>query len=249
MKPAEIIVVDNNCTDHTRLIAEEMGAVIVEEKKQSLSAARNAGIRACRYEWIALLDADDLWKKKKTEYQWQAIQQRPEARIISCDFTFLSVASGIKFNMKKRRNKRAAIAVGKDCFYFPKLNAATLDNLGFLPSSTIIHREVFSGVGFFDETISHTEDIEFFMRAVSRYPLTYVHKRLVYYCRHDRNMTNQMKEMDESLRLITEKMVRNPDNYAEGAGQYYLPMVKNQFVARAKALSLKRKLSSSTKLS
>jgi glycosyltransferase involved in cell wall biosynthesis len=244
MKPAEIIVVDNNCTDRTRQIAEEMGAIIIEEKKQGLSAARNAGIKACRYEWIALLDADDLWKKKKTEYQWQAIQQCPEARIISCDFTFLGIASEIKFNIKKRRNKRAAIVVGKDYLYFPKLNAATLDNLGFLPSSTIIHREVFSGVGFFDETISHQEDVEFFMRAVSRYPLAYVHKRLVYYCRHDKNMTSDIKEMEESLRLITEKMVRNPDNYAEGAGQFYLTMVKNQFVARARALSLKRKLSS-----
>ena len=233
---------DNNCTDATRRIAEEMGAFIVEEKKQNLSAARNAAIKACRHEWIALLDADDVWKKRKIEYQWQAIQFSPAARIILCDFTFLNTASGLKYDMKRRRKRRSGTAAGKHFSYFPKITAPLLEHYGFLPSSSVIHREVFSGVGFFDETISFQEDVEFFMRAAAHYPLTVVHKRLVHYCRHDKNMTSDIKGMEDTLRLITERMLRFPDNYAEGAGRFYLERLKGLFVGRARAIAQQQKI-------
>src|SRR5205085_2234199 len=148
-------------------------------------------------------------------------------------FTFFNTTTKIKFDVKRRRKARAGANVGKHSTYFPKIDAALLDHYGYLPSSAVIHRDVFAHVGFFDETIDYSEDVEFFMRAASRCPLTIVHKRLVYYCRHGENMTNNSKEMEEFLRLITEKMVRCPDNYAEGAGQFYLDRLKKLFVGKA----------------
>ena len=82
----EIIVVDNNCTDATAAIAREMGATIIKETKQNIAASRNAGIRASRNDWIALLDHDDLWAADKIKYQWEAAKLYPEARIIGCRF-------------------------------------------------------------------------------------------------------------------------------------------------------------------
>lgn len=133
----EIIVVDNNCTDQTRKLAENAGAVIVEEKKQYLSAARNKGILACRNEWIALLDADDLWEKNKIEYQWKAVQNCPDAGIITTDFVFLKHASRFEVVIKRKKNKisriKNKIVVNKHCSRFSKIDAKTLDHYGFLP--------------------------------------------------------------------------------------------------------------------
>lgn len=62
----EIIAVDNNSTDDTagvlaRIARTEPRLRIIAERLQGLSAARNAGIRAARGMYIALLDGDDLF--------------------------------------------------------------------------------------------------------------------------------------------------------------------------------------------
>ena len=56
--PDEIIVVDNNCTDHTIDIAEKFNVRIVREKKQGMTYARNAGFDNAKFEIIARTDAD-----------------------------------------------------------------------------------------------------------------------------------------------------------------------------------------------
>lgn len=57
-KADEIIIIDNNSTDDTAKIARSYGAHIVEEKKQGMIFARNAGFNRAKYEVIARTDAD-----------------------------------------------------------------------------------------------------------------------------------------------------------------------------------------------
>jgi glycosyltransferase involved in cell wall biosynthesis len=59
-KPDEIIVVDNNCTDKTIEIAREYGAKIINEKKQGMIYARNAGFNTAKSEILAKTDADAI---------------------------------------------------------------------------------------------------------------------------------------------------------------------------------------------
>lgn len=59
----EIIVVDNNSTDHTREIVEGFSAFpvrYVKEKRPGASQARNAGFRRATKEGVAFLDDDSL---------------------------------------------------------------------------------------------------------------------------------------------------------------------------------------------
>lgn len=59
VKPDEVIVVNNNCTDSTLSIVGNYPFVrVVNEKKQGMIAARNAGFNAAQYEIIARCDAD-----------------------------------------------------------------------------------------------------------------------------------------------------------------------------------------------
>lgn len=74
------------------------------------------------------------------------------------------------------------------------------------------------------------------MRAASRYPIAVVHKPLVRYRQHGENMTTNLDRMELSLKLLTERMLRLPDNYAPGAGQFYLERLKGLFVETAAAL-------------
>ncbi len=56
----ELIVVDNNSTDKTALIAKEYGADVVFEAINQISRARNAGAGLARGEYLIFLDADTL---------------------------------------------------------------------------------------------------------------------------------------------------------------------------------------------
>jgi len=71
IKPAEIIVVDNNCTDRSIAIAMQYQTKIIKEKKQGMIYARNAGFNAAKYEIIARCDADTIlpqdWIKRIKE--------------------------------------------------------------------------------------------------------------------------------------------------------------------------------------
>jgi len=72
VKPDEVIVVDNNCTDKTIEIAEEFSFVrILNERKQGLIAARNTGLHAAKGEILGRIDADAVldrnWVKNVIE--------------------------------------------------------------------------------------------------------------------------------------------------------------------------------------
>ena len=55
---SELIVCDNNSTDHTAAIAREAGARVVFEPVNQISRARNRGAAAAGGDWIFFLDAD-----------------------------------------------------------------------------------------------------------------------------------------------------------------------------------------------
>jgi glycosyltransferase involved in cell wall biosynthesis len=57
-QPFEIIVVDDASTDATPEIAEQAGARVVSIHRRQIAAARNAGTRAARGEYLFFVDAD-----------------------------------------------------------------------------------------------------------------------------------------------------------------------------------------------
>lgn len=58
--PSEIIVVDNDSSDSTRLIAESLGARIVRESKRNISRVRNSGAKSSSGNLLIFVDADTL---------------------------------------------------------------------------------------------------------------------------------------------------------------------------------------------
>ena len=54
----EIIVCDNNSTDRTSALAEELGCRVVFEKENHISRARNRGANVAGAAWLLFIDAD-----------------------------------------------------------------------------------------------------------------------------------------------------------------------------------------------
>src|SRR5439155_4413373 len=75
----EVIVVDDGSTDETsrivqRLAASDSRVRLIRQQNRGVAAARNAGIAAASGEFIAPLDADDLWDSTKIERQVRRLQ-------------------------------------------------------------------------------------------------------------------------------------------------------------------------------
>ena len=68
-QPKQIIVVDDGSTDNTQefLRLKYPSITYIKQNQKGVSAARNSGIRAANYDWIAFLDSDDVWMPRKLE--------------------------------------------------------------------------------------------------------------------------------------------------------------------------------------
>jgi glycosyltransferase involved in cell wall biosynthesis len=74
--PAEVIVVDDGSQDESAAVAVAFGPPVrvVRQENQGECAARNRGIDEARGDWIAFLDADDVWEPRKLELQLRALE-------------------------------------------------------------------------------------------------------------------------------------------------------------------------------
>lgn len=80
----ELIVVDDGSTDDTvGALAgiEDSRLVILRQPQRGPSAARNFAIAHSCGEYVAPIDADDIWLPRKLELQMEAIQSRAGASV------------------------------------------------------------------------------------------------------------------------------------------------------------------------
>lgn len=88
----ELIVVDDRSTDKTaeqirRLAAEDMRIIpVYSETNHGAAESRNIALRQCRGEFVALLDADDVWHPQKLERELE------RARKTDADLVYSSYA-------------------------------------------------------------------------------------------------------------------------------------------------------------
>lgn len=85
--PLELIVVDDCSTDGISATLKTFGdriTVISHRANRGIAAGRNSGIRIARGSFIALADADDIWKPNKLARQMEMFDTHPDLDIVHC---------------------------------------------------------------------------------------------------------------------------------------------------------------------
>ena len=159
VKDLEIIVVDDGSKDKTIEVAESIKdsrVKVLSQPNGGAAAARNTGIKAATGEYVAFLDADDLWMPHKLERQLE---------IFASEKDVAAVQSGVYYVTDKLEVLNiAACLKSKD----PLLDTLFFQNLPGLMSTLIVERSAFDKIGLLDTKLVILEDWELAIR-LSRY--------------------------------------------------------------------------------
>lgn len=169
----EVIVVDDGSTDDTTTVVANFGERVrcIQKLNEGTASARNVGIRAARGEYIAFVDADDLWAKEKLRLQMNFLIRTGLAWVYSDALAFDDESRKSLFRFGKMFRQYAGDV----------LEALFLND--FIPSPTpIIRRSVFEHVGYFNSTCSKfDEDWKMWLNIAARYPIGLISRPLAYY--------------------------------------------------------------------
>ncbi len=197
----EIIVINDGSTDRTLELlssVEDPRLQIFSYSNGGLPTARNRGISHARSEFIALLDADDLWTPDKLELQLAALQQHPEAGV-AYSWTYFMEEQGESLSFHPcepiffEGNVYANLLVG-DFIY----NG----------SNTLIRSQAIESTGEFDPTLKSCEDWDYWLRLAASWSFVVVPKHQVFYRRSSGAMSSKVEVMKEASLITLEKAYR-----------------------------------------
>jgi len=166
----EIVIVDDCSTDNSRAVAERFAGnvrIISHETNKGLSAARNTGIANANADYVAFLDADDVWKPFFLEKMHDLIGRFPQAGIFAAAYEELHPG-----NVTLETHKNLALAAGEMAL-IENFFAADIGQPIFCYSAAVVGKTVFETVGGFDPKINFGEDTDFNIRANLRFRLAY----------------------------------------------------------------------------
>lgn len=155
----EILVVDDGSTDDTAAAVRAVNdprVRLLAQPNAGAAAARNAGIASAIGEWVAFLDADDLWLPNKLELQLSRMRAVPACM---ASLTGAYFVDGELRLLKVRR-----CAPTKQLL----LRFLRFQNLPAVASSWVVKRDLFDRIGGFDTKLAMIEDWDLSIR-LARY--------------------------------------------------------------------------------
>lgn len=186
----EIVAVDDGSSDNSVEILLGYGnrVRLVQQPNSGPAVARNRGVAEASGEWIAFLDADDLWEPRKIEIQLKALN--------GCNWSYTDSVFMGGANDGKR-----------DSELNEKLSGDVLDELiccNFIgTSSVLVRRDIFMEMNGFDPTLRSIQDWDLWMRIASQNPIAYINEPLVRYRVHATSTSRSTrKTLPNHLRVI-----------------------------------------------
>ena len=215
----ELIVVDDGSKDGTPEAAEKFDSrvKVLRQNNSGPAAARNRGIAAASGDFIAFLDADDIWLPGKLALQVQYLQAHPDVGVVFGGFLRWYPQTGGSFtSAPKPENLDSPLKLS------PKhsgwiYTTLLLDNVIHIITA-MVRRSVIETVGSFDESLRTGEDYDFWLRVSRQFRAAEFDRTLAYYRIHTASTTRVPRKENNEYRVLVKTLAAygptGPDNAA-----------------------------------
>lgn len=175
----EIIIIDDGSTDNTAGVVKPYQDRVNyrHQQNQGRGASRNAGIRMASHEWIAFLDADDLWEPTKIEKQVAAIVAHPDIDLIvtnACWFDNDRVVKADYFKTMRLFHQQKIERHGTLGIFTEPLYPLFIDENFVNLSSVLVRKKSLYDEGLFDATLPRAQDRDLWLRLSRRYKFAFI---------------------------------------------------------------------------
>jgi len=211
----EVIVVNDGSSDGIEnWITQnaEPKIKLISQQNQGAAGAKNTGLTHAQGEYIAFLDADDLWEKTKLEKQVRILEDNPEVGLV---YTWVG---SIDEHGRPRPKVRINNVQGD---VWEKLLEHNIVECG---SVALVRRQCYEHVGWFDQSLpsSYGEDWDMWLRISVHYLFKVIQEPLVSYRAHSNNLSKNWTVMEKSHSIIIEKVFQSaPENRQYLKGRCY----------------------------
>lgn len=168
----EVLIVDDGSTDRT---AEAVAPFLADsrvryrtQRNGGQAVAKNSGIRESIGDYIAFLDADDLWTPDKLEAQIPLFAASQAVGVVYSAFAYIDEKGNLVPNVPyKLHSGRVTRPLLMSNF------------VGF--GTSVVKRECFERLGLFKENLRMGIDYDLWLRFSTQYEFDYVNRTLFYY--------------------------------------------------------------------
>lgn len=167
----EIVIVDDGSTDNSINIVSAINddrIRIITQNNQGVSGARNTGISQARGEWIAFLDADDIWDSTFLETVYMLSEMYPQCRVVATPYNVIDIRGTVSSPVLN--HIPFDLEYGLMTNYFEVASKSTPP---ICSSSVMIRKDAIEDIGGFPVGIKQGEDLLTWARLASKYPIAY----------------------------------------------------------------------------
>lgn len=193
----EAIVVNDGSSDDTEqwvLQITDPRVKLISQTNRGLAAARNTGITHAKGEYLAFLDADDLWDTTKLEKQVRCLEENPKVGLV---YSWVAL-----INEQGKLTGRIFKSTAEGNVW----KTLTQWNIVICGSVAVVRRCCFQTCGVFDDHLgSYVEDWDMWLRIASYYPFQVIKEPLVYYRQRATSASKNLEAMAKSSQIVIEK--------------------------------------------
>lgn len=147
----ELICINDGSSDHSPDIIMSYGdkiAFIDSHKNEGIGTTRNKGLAVAHGDYIAFMDADDIWERNKLARQVEHMQEHPDVDLL---FTYMQCFISPELSDEVKRTRACP----------------TEPIPGHLAATALTKRNLFDAIGLFDPRWRVGEFIDWYARAKS----------------------------------------------------------------------------------
>ncbi|VVB97193.1 Glycosyltransferase AglE [uncultured archaeon] len=199
----EFIIVDDCSTDNSKEIAEEYSKkdkriiVLGNEKNLGIAETRTKGTKYAKGKYIAVSDADDISIRTRFKEQHDYLERHRDCGVVGGFIELFDSDTGKVTGVRKyfeddeRLRKRLFL-------YCPVAQPVSM-----------IRRDVFYNVGYYDPRYPPAEDLDMWFRIGTRYRFANIQKVLLRYRVHKNSATiSKIRKMEANTLEIRKKYSR-----------------------------------------